>query len=77
MKLKGERAKIKFNEVGGLTGGAKYDGMIDREEGALTGKAKIHFGDGSVFGGDMVDGYAHGRGKVAYSSGEVWEGGFY
>ena len=73
--LKGERAKIKFTRTD-RGGGAKYDGIVDREEGKLSGKAKIHFGDGSVFGGEMVDGFAHGKGKIAYASGEVWEGVF-
>lgn len=54
----------------------KYDGILDRVKGQLSGKGKIYYEDGSVYGGEMLDGFTHGKGKIVYPSGEVWEGEF-
>ena len=69
MKMKGERVKVRFG------GGSTYDGILEKG-GELSGKAKVQLEDGSMFGGEMRDGLAEGKGKVAFVSGEIWEGVF-
>ncbi len=45
------------------------------EENRITGFATIPYNDG-IYTGDLVDGIAHGNGKLIYSDGSVYEGGW-